>query len=194
MTATCETCGEAISLMRRPTQRFCSRKCNSIALGRAARKYDIAAFLAKHQEAQTPGCWNWPKSAYDFGYGGIYLNGRSQPAHRAAYEHANGVKAPSSMHVCHQCDNPKCVRPDHLFLGTPKDNALDAVAKRRHNFGLRNGRAVLTEEQVAAIRADPRRQVDIAKEYGVIQAHISRIKRGVAWASVPEDYCPAVES
>lgn len=86
------------------------------------------------------------------------------------------------MQVCHRCDNPVCVNPNHLFLGTPADNAADMVAKGRHCAGQLNRRAKLTDAQVIAIRADKRLQKQIAADYGVTLAAISHIKTGRRWA------------
>lgn len=77
-------------------------------------------------------CWEWTASTYKKGYGSFWLNGRNVRAHRFSYEMLIGP-IPAGMKVLHKCDNPKCVRPDHLFLGTINDNNKDKARKNRAN-------------------------------------------------------------
>lgn len=126
------------------------------------------------------GCWEYPGTRDKDGYS-YYYDGDSDPrAHREAYAIAIG-RIPDGMYVCHRCDNRPCCRPSHLFLGTARDNACDAVSKDRHSRGERNGISKLTAQQVLAIRADHRRQVAIAADYGIRQTTVSEIKRGNRW-------------
>jgi len=85
--------------------------------------------------AKGEGCWEWT-GAYSKGrwssYPSFWLAGKARRAHHVAWERANGP-IPNSLWVLHKCDNPKCVRPDHLFLETHSDNMLDSVRKRRQN-------------------------------------------------------------
>ncbi len=76
-------------------------------------------------------CWIWTGATSGGGYGRIYVNGRSRPAHRIAWEITHGRPFPEGMDACHTCDHPSCVNPDHIFPGTPSDNAKDAVRKGR---------------------------------------------------------------
>src|SRR5689334_2841330 len=80
-----------------------------------------------------PSCWNWKGARTELGYGLISVppHGRMMGAHRVAWALRHGA-APNDMFVCHKCDNPSCVNPDHLFLGTNSDNMRDCVAKGRH--------------------------------------------------------------
>jgi hypothetical protein len=79
------------------------------------------------------------------------MDGRNVPAHKFAWEMENGLM-PSGMFACHHCDNPRCVRPSHIFPGTPRDNTRDMLSKARDARGQRNARAVLTDADVVAIR------------------------------------------
>lgn len=78
-------------------------------------------------------CWEWQASRSTHGYGFFGRDGKVLYAHRVSYEITNGLipKGPKRLHVCHHCDNPPCVRPDHLFLGTASDNLNDAYRKGR---------------------------------------------------------------
>lgn len=85
-------------------------------------------FDAKTQRSE--GCWFWLGPLYPKGYGSFWYQGRNVGAHRAAYELFVGP-VPPGLSVCHRCDVPCCVNPEHLFLGTARDNLLDASAKGR---------------------------------------------------------------
>lgn len=107
---------------------------------------------------KTSSCWLWEGTKRSKGYGTFMLRGLQCRAHRVAWELTYGP-IPRGMEICHHCDNPACVRPDHLFLGTQKDNIQDAITKGRLNpknccqpTGENNGRAILTATQVNEIR------------------------------------------
>ena len=102
---------------------------------------------------KTNDCWIWIGAIDDRGYGSIGVNGRTRRAHRLSYEMLNGA-IPKGLFVCHKCDNKKCVNPNHLFLGTAKDNTMDMIKKGRakHAIGENAGRSKLTKEQVTQIR------------------------------------------
>jgi len=121
---------------------------------------------------KTDGCWLWTGSRNYWGYGKIYVGGklRHGMAHRVSYELTHG-EIPDDLQVLHRCDNPACVRPDHLFLGTQADNLDDAVMKGRiaNQFPL---------ELVDAILDDLRNglsQKDTARKHGVRQSSVWRI-------------------
>ena len=83
---------------------------------------------------KTDGCWNWTGALNTHGYGHMRVNSRQTPMHRLSWEKANGP-IPDGLSVLHKCDNRRCVRPDHLFLGTQADNMQDKIAKGRHRGG-----------------------------------------------------------
>lgn len=146
--------------------------------------------------AKGDGCWEWigARKSGPFPYGLYRLDGRWVRAHRVSYEDAIGP-IPPGLNVCHKCDNPPCVRPDHLFVGTTLDNVRDKIAKGRDFTPFRgqvqrgelNRAAKLTENDVSAIRAAVaagERQKDIAARYGMDRANVSQIVRGFSWKHV----------
>ena len=83
-------------------------------------------------------CWLWTGTKRQGGYGSIHHNGRERVATHVSWELANGMPWPEGMLACHRCDNPPCVRPDHLFIGDSFDNMRDAVKKGRTNSPFQN--------------------------------------------------------
>ena len=130
-------------------------------------------------------CWLWTAGKFSKGYGAFRIKGEQQTTHRVSYEMYHGP-IPEGMKVCHTCDNPPCVNPEHLFLGTQKDNIQDCVKKKRIARGEKQGHSKLKEAQVRAILKDERSQREIAKTYNVAQPTISDIKRGKRWKHVGE--------
>jgi len=112
-------------------------------------------FKTKYTINNKTKCWEWNKPNTR-GYGEYYIgNYRFERAHRFSYKIYKG-KIPKGLCVCHTCDNPKCVNPDHLWLGTVKENNQDCIKKERHKYkshpGEENFRAKLTEKEVIDIR------------------------------------------
>jgi HNH endonuclease len=145
------------------------------------------------QKNRTTGCLEWLRSKNKLGYGSIRVNGKTHFAHRVAYIIFKG-DIPEGMCVCHACDVPYCVNPDHLWIGTHKQNSQDMVNKNRccrkyHGGGFKKGhiysrnkrKRKLTDTQVREIRAtlyarEPLSSV--ADRYGVTVSCISTIRRG----------------
>jgi len=116
------------------------------------------------------------------GYSHIKRYGKMTLLHRYMWEKHRG-KIPLGMFVLHKCDNPACCNPDHLFLGTHNDNMYDMKNKGRQasRKGILNGRAVLTERQVAEIKESQCSCVILAEMYGILPSAISKIKTGRTW-------------
>ena len=136
-------------------------------------------------------CIEWTRSRNDDGYGHRWDPAQKKVvlAHRFAMAERVGWPELEGKSVMHTCDNPPCINPDHLRIGTHAENMADMTAKGRRWMGGRNGNdsnlargaahylAKVTAEQVTAIRADTRRQADIAADYGITQSTVSKIKR-----------------
>jgi hypothetical protein len=138
-------------------------------------------FWAKVRKSE--GCWEWTGAANQAGYGWFKIARQSPDrAHRISWRLAHGEIPPGEC-VLHQCDNRLCVRPDHLYLGDRIQNAADRVKRERVPRGEAAGWSKLTAEQVRAIRADPRRHQDIAKDYGLASKQsVQTIKSRKTWA------------
>lgn len=126
------------------------------------------------------GCWIWQLSKDVDGYGKIKVFGRSLRAHRVFWERKNGA-IPGGLLLCHRCDTPSCVNPDHLFLGDHKTNHRDRGDKGRTASGERHGRAKLTLADVKFIRENRPGYRAAATQFGIGKTHYHRILRGQAW-------------
>lgn len=131
------------------------------------------------------GCWMW-RGAAPGKYGSINRDGKTIQAHRAIYELMFGP-IPDGLHVCHRCDRPGCVNPDHLFLGTNLDNVRDSHQKGRHravkqHWGEGNPNCKLSEADVDEVRrlhTNGFNYERIAEQFGCGPTHVSRIIRGI---------------
>jgi hypothetical protein len=145
---------------------------------------------SRSRENLNTGCWEWQGHRDDRGYGTVSLWGRKHRAHRAAYMLLVGP-VPDDLEVCHRCDNPPCVNPDHMFLGTHAENMADAKAKGRSARGERVSGAKLTEDDVREIRRRYREggitQSELGREYGLTQGGIGHIVLGTRWAHVRDE-------
>lgn len=139
------------------------------------------------QVQKGPDCWEWIGARNHNGYGVLRWQGRYQPAHRVSLMIAGFEVRPGDL-ACHHCDNPPCVRPDHLYVGDAYSNQRDSVARGRHRGpdkrGERNNWAKLTAEQVAEmrrLRSEGAYLKDLAARYRVSIGNVSMICAGKTW-------------
>lgn len=142
-------------------------------------------FMEKVSVAKNGDCWEWRASKHRQGYGQFRMDGSTQLAHRASWMIFKG-EIPAGMCVCHSCDNTACVNPDHLWLGSQRDNVRDMDKKGRRVISRAEnvGTAKLTAEQVKEIRQSLERSVVLAARYGVSRSAIRRIQSLRYWKSV----------
>lgn len=132
-------------------------------------------------------CWPWKGYFNDRGYGMLKIDGKNVYAHRLSWALLKGpIKECDGYHgtcVCHKCDNPSCVNPDHLFLGTHSENMGDKAAKGRAKKGSGHPSAKLTEYDVMMIRGKPYIR-GLARKYSVSRELICQIRKGESWKHV----------
>lgn len=143
---------------------------------------DTVRFLSKFDTGPAEACWPWRRSAND-AHCQFWVHGRSVGAHRMAYEYYVG-SIPDGMWVLHHCDNPPCMNPAHLFLGTAADNSRDMVEKGRQCFGERNAHARLSDDDVRDVLISQKSSRSIAREYGVSKATIQRVRLRETWSHI----------
>ena len=137
----------------------------------------------------TNECWNWTGSLMKRGgYGQLRDGTKTLKAHRISYELHKG-KIPKNLLICHDCGNPKCCNPKHLYAGTYADNWKDTIKHGTRYVpeaikGEKNVQAKLTESQVIFIKNSEERGVDLAKKFNVTKQLICRIKKGKAWKHI----------
>ena len=148
-------------------------------------------YLTSTNEPQPQGCWTWLGATTNLGYGRFHLAGKLVQAHHYSYLIYCG-NLPNGSCVCHSCDNPRCVNPEHLFLGTHSDNMRDMHRKKRGNKpkGINHHKAVLTEAIVQKIRktyipGSKRYGLSAyARKYGVLPGAIWSVVNGKTWSHV----------
>lgn len=133
------------------------------------------------------GCWEWHGHSLPSGYGLYTHKKKTFIVHRLSYETFVGP-IPDGMFVCHHCDNPRCFRPECLFLGTREDNTNDMLSKERQARGERVGVSKLVTKDIATIRTmatSGYTQQEIADQFDVSQMTICRIIAGKIWRHIP---------
>jgi len=155
---------------------------------RGKRKPLSKRFWNKVNKKESDECWNWTACINTDGYGIIAVNGQADSAHRVSWKIHHG-EIPEGMCVCHKCDNPSCVNPNHLFLGTQEDNIKDMCRKGRavHKLGEDAPNAKLTEKEVIEIRRRYRNGESvsaIAEKYPVGASMVYLIVRHQSWTHI----------
>lgn len=166
----CRVCGEPFPLRRNHRRaEYCGDGCRLAALRLLSR----ARATERLRRVSTTGddCWEYRFWQTGRGYGRVWIGATTMHAHRFAWELAYGP-VPSGMLVCHRCDNPPCVNPEHLFLGTPRDNARDRDAKGRHRGNVKI--SPTDREDIRALHAAGMSQAAIARKYAVSKPTITR--------------------
>lgn len=168
----CLHCKDAFRTHHNGKGVYCSKAC------------ELAFLFWRNVNKQE--CWEWIGPRDKDGYGILHRQFAGETLHRAhrfSYVFHFNVPLEDKL-VCHKCDNPACVNPEHLFLGTAKDNTQDAISKGRALVGVKNPNATLSSSQVKEIRNRISRGAKLrtlAIEYGVQYGAISKIKFGRTW-------------
>jgi len=167
---------------------YCSRACASAGRKDAthARFWSRVDRSGPVVSAALGQCWTWTGQLRANGYGRASYYGHCTGAHRVAWQLTHGPLMSSDVVVCHRCDNPSCVRPDHLFIGSSGDNVRDMVAKGRARVphGEDSPKAKLTVAEVRSIRSRlsaGASRAALAGQHGVTITTIHRIARNEAW-------------
>jgi HNH endonuclease len=164
MNRNCAYCKTAF-ISKTGVNTYCSIKCR---------------FLSKVKLSSKGGCWNWTGSHHGKGYGHFRYGGHVEKAHRAAYRILCGV-IPPGISVFHKCDNPQCVNPQHLWLGTNLDNVLDRQQKERQSRGERHAGVKLTESDVIEIRSSWEPMKAFAKRKRLNSSTVRSAALGRSW-------------
>jgi hypothetical protein len=136
-------------------------------------------------------CWEWTGNKVPNGYGQFSLGKKSQGsegAHRVSWKLHNKAEIPHKWHVMHKCDNPSCVNPNHLTIGTAKQNTQDMIAKGRKRTvapkGEGNGKSLLNEEKVRIIRSSTLNHAALGRELGVSPNCVRGVRIGRTWTHI----------
>lgn len=180
----CQHCGAAyeVTACDLETSKYCSHPCYTSAVADGWKQRFLSRLI------KQDGCWGWSGAFTTAGYCRLRSRGADLLGHRLSWEHHKGT-IPEGLWVLHKCDNPGCCNPDHLFLGTPKDNVHDMISKNRKvvTRGEQSGNAKLTVNEVVEIRNLRRSGMTtrgIANRFGVGPSSISLIARNKRWSHI----------
>ncbi len=165
-----------------------SGKTTSCGCSRYKKINPIKRFNKFFKKSGKDKCWKWEGGFGRDDYGSFYDGKNQIAAHRFSYIIHNKVKLKTNELVCHICDNPKCVNPDHLFIGSYQDNVDDAVKKKRHAFGEKVGTSKLREKDTILIKqllkynCYSHRELSIL--FNISKPAITSINRGRTWKHI----------
>lgn len=145
---------------------------------------DLNRFWSKVDKTSNPlGCWEWINPNHPFGYGRFGFDKKKYLSHRLSYQIHYGPITSKDC-VLHKCDNPSCVNPQHLFLGSRADNALDRTNKGRTYKGSQVTTSKFTEQQVLAIRASSKTIKELVVEYQCNKQTLYNIIQRKSWQHI----------
>lgn len=178
--AICETCGQSFKPQHHTQSRFCSRQCAGIG-----KRIPVAGrLLAMSIPEPNSGCWLWLGNINYLGYG-MVRDGRMRSAHRASFEVFRGP-IPDGMDILHRCDVRCCINPDHLWLGSHRDNMRDMRTKGRNRAysGSLHPLAKLTEDIVLKARESGILPIEFAEQNGISKSAAARALAGITWRHI----------
>jgi len=185
LNATCQCCGKLFRIapcrILRGEGKFCSVPCYTIYVSRPKK---VSERFWSHVETE-PACWLWSGAKDKNGYGKFWSQTTGHiRAHRMSWILEYG-DIPKPLFVLHRCDNPACVRPSHLWLGTNRDNMEDMAIKGRSLNGSKNASCKLSREEVAEIRrlysGRGSTEVELGQQFSITQGNVSHIVTGRTW-------------
>ena len=143
----------------------------------------VKKLIDRSEPIPMSGCWIWMGGTYTDGYGAVNFMGRTDRAHRVSYRVFKGA-IPNELLVCHSCDQPLCVNPEHLFLGTYADNMADMRRKNRSPRGSSMNNTLINDDIAMSIFIASGSNVDIAKDFSVSKTTVWRIKAKKNWKHI----------
>lgn len=189
-TKSCDHCSAVFEKDKRldwkqwAARRYCSQDCTGKAstILNASRRPSVRQKFEANFD-RTEGCWEWKGTIDGYGYGVLDHNRRRYRGHVLALEY-DGRPVLEGQVGCHHCDNPRCVRPSHLYPGTPLDNVNDAVVRDRIAHGVRNYNAKLTPADVQEMRKLDLPFAEIGRRFGVSRPTAAKAVKGQSWRRV----------